>query len=119
VTKDNLLPPTKIYKPIDALAKIMRSSLVVSGGIIALTGVALFVALNGDAWLALIAGGAVVLVCGFVLEEVTERVEPPLGHHFCSFCSTPVEDGVERCGHCNGLQEWATQSKPAAPQPNN
>jgi hypothetical protein len=96
----------------------MRSSLVVSGGIISLTGVALFVALDGTAWLALIAGGAVVLVSGFLLEEVTERLEPPPGHHFCPFCSTPVAEGAERCSHCNGRQEWATQSKPAATQPN-
>jgi len=87
----------------------MRSSLVVSGGIISLTGVALFVALDGEAWLALIAGGVVALAAGFFLEELTERVEPPLGHHFCPFCSTPVTEGAERCGHCNGLQDKTTQ----------
>ena len=53
----------------------MRSSLVVSGGIISLTGVALFVALDGWAWLALIGGGAVVLAAGFFLEEMPDRVE--------------------------------------------
>jgi hypothetical protein len=95
----------------------MRSSLVVSGGIIALTGVALFVALDGEAWLALIAGGVAVLACGFVLEEVTERLEPPPGHHFCLFCSTLVAEGAERCDHCNGLQEWATQARGAVPRP--
>ncbi len=82
----------------------MRSSMVVSGGIIALTGVAFFVTLDGEAWLALIAGGFVVLVIGFLLEEVTDRVEPPEGHRFCPFCSTPVLIGAERCSHCNGLQ---------------
>jgi hypothetical protein len=96
----------------------MRSSLVVAGGLIILTGVGLFVALDGDAWLALVAGGVVALACGFVLEEVTEHVEPPPGHLFCPFCSTPVAEGVERCSHCNGLQDWVTQ-KPAPPQPNN
>jgi hypothetical protein len=96
----------------------MRSSLVVAGGIIALTGVALYVTLDGDAWLALIAGGVVALACGFVLEEVNDRVEPPPGMHFCPFCSTPVAEEDERCGHCNGLQEWVTQPKPTPSQPN-
>lgn len=96
----------------------MRSSLVVAGGMITLVGVALYAALDGEAWLALIAGGVVALICGLVLEEVTDRVEPPPGHHFCPFCSTLVADGDERCGHCNGLQEWVTQPKPAPPQPN-
>jgi len=97
----------------------MRSSLVVSGGIITMTGVGLFVALAGDAWLALIAGGFVVLVSGFLLDEVNERVEAPLGYHFCLFCSTEVMDGVQRCGHCNGLQETATQPRAAEARPNN
>ncbi len=97
----------------------MRSSLVVSGGIITATGVALFVALAGDAWLALTAGGFVVLVSGFLLEEINERVEPPPGYHFCLFCSTAVLDGTERCGHCNGLQEVAAQPKAPQAQPNN
>jgi len=92
----------------------MRSSLVVSGGIISLTGVALFVALDGEAWLALIVGGAVVLVAGFFLGEMTDRVEPPIGHHFCPFCSTPVAEGSERCQHCNGLQD--TVARPSAAQ---
>ncbi len=88
----------------------MRSSLVVSGGIIGLTGLVLFVALGGLAWLALIAGGGAALIAGFLVREVDRGIEPPEGHHFCQFCSTPVIDGAERCGHCNGLQ-------PAAPQP--
>ena len=96
----------------------MRSSLVVSGGIISLTGVALFVALDGDAWLALIAGGVVVLVCGFLLGESSQRIEPPLGHHFCPFCATPVSDGAERCGHCNGLQELGVQARATVTRPN-
>ncbi len=97
----------------------MRSSLVVSGGILVLTGIVLFVALSGEAWLALIAGGAVVLVSGFFLKEVTDRIEPPQGYHFCMFCSTLVTDGAERCSHCNGLQTTATQAKAApAPPPN-
>jgi len=95
----------------------MRSSLVVSGGIISATGVALFVALAGEAWLALVAGGVVVLVSGLLLEEAIDRVEPPSGYHFCLFCSTTVMDGAERCGHCNGLQE--TASNPTVAQPNN
>lgn len=92
----------------------MRSSLVVSGGIISLTGVALFVALDGEAWLALIVGGAAVLAAGFFLEEMTVRVEPPIGHHFCPFCSTPVLEDAERCHHCNGLQD--TFARPGAAQ---
>lgn len=83
----------------------MRSSLVVTGGMITLVGIALFVALDGEAWLALIAGGLVALVSGFVLKEVDSRVEAPAGHRFCPFCSTIVADGSERCSHCNGLQE--------------
>ena len=89
---------------------MMRSSLVVSGGIIGFTGVVLFVTLGGLAWMALIAGGGVALAAGFLVREVDHRIEPPEGHHFCQFCSTPVMDGAERCGHCNGLQ-------PASPQP--
>jgi hypothetical protein len=96
----------------------MRSSLVVAGGMIILTGVVLWVALDGEAWLALIAGGAVALVCGFVLEEVTDRVEAPLGQHFCPFCSTAVADEDERCSHCNGLQDWTNRSKLTQSQPN-
>jgi hypothetical protein len=96
----------------------MRSSLVVSGGIIGLTGVVLFAALGGLAWLALIAGGAVALVAGFIVGEVKDRVAPPEGHHFCQFCSTPVADGAERCGHCNGLQPGAPQAS-ASPGPPN
>jgi predicted nucleic acid-binding Zn ribbon protein len=118
VTKDEVLRPAKIYKPIDAPAKLMRSSLVVSGGIIGLTGVVLYVALDGSAWLALIGGGVFVLFCGFLLKDVTDRLEPPPGHRFCPFCSTPVAEGVERCSHCNGLQESAAQSRQAAPRPN-
>jgi len=89
----------------------MRSSLVVSGLIIGLTGAALFVALGGTAWLVLFAGGFVALVLGFLLEETTERVEPPPGYRFCLFCSTPVLEGAERCSHCNGLQAAATQPR--------
>jgi len=85
---------------------------------ISLTGTALFVALDGQAWLALIAGGAIVLAAGFFLEELTERVEPPVGHHFCPFCSTPVAEDAERCGHCNGLQENAARTSAAQAQPN-
>jgi hypothetical protein len=97
----------------------MRSSLVVAGGMIIVTGIVLWVTLNGVAWLALIAGGAVALACGLVLEDLTDRVEAPPGQHFCPFCSTVVADEDERCGHCNGLQDWVTRSKPAPSQPNN
>ncbi len=96
----------------------MRSSLVVAGGMITLVGVALYAALDGDAWLAMIAGGVVALACGLVLEEVDSRVEAPTGYHFCPFCSTLVAEGAERCGHCNGLQELTAQPKRATPQPN-
>ena len=93
----------------------MRSSLVVSGGIITLTGVALFVALGGDAWLALIAGGFAVTVSGFLLVEVSDRVEPAKGYRYCLFCSAPVMIGAERCGHCNGLQPEVAAPKAASP----
>jgi hypothetical protein len=96
----------------------MRSSLVVSGGIILLTGVVLLVALNGFAWVILIAGGAVVLVSGFLVGDVDNRIEPPLGHHFCQFCSTPVMDGAERCGHCNGIQPPSLQPSTTPAPPN-
>jgi len=96
----------------------MRSSLVVAGGIIILTGVVLYVALDGEAWLALIAGGAAALVVGLVIEEMAERVEAPPGQHFCPFCSTLVPEEDERCGHCNGLQDWVTQSGRALSRPN-
>lgn len=85
----------------------MRSSVVTAGILIILVGGALFVALDGLAWLALIAGGVVVLACGFVLDELTDRLEAPAGHHFCPFCTTVVADEAERCDHCNGLQELA------------
>lgn len=94
----------------------MRVSLVVAGGMIVLTGGVLYVALEGDAWLALIAGGAVALAVGLVIEEMVERVEAPPGQHFCPFCSTLVAEEDERCGHCNGLQDWVTQSRPAQSQ---
>jgi hypothetical protein len=96
----------------------MRSSLVAAGAMIILTGVVLFVTLDGEAWLALIAGGVVALAFGFVLEELTERVEAPPGHHFCPFCSTLVAEEDERCAHCNGLQDWVRQSVSAPLQTN-
>lgn len=96
----------------------MRSSLVVAGVMILLTGVVLFLALDGYAWLFLIAGGVVITSIGFVLGEMTDRIEAPPGQHFCPFCSTLVAEGDERCSHCNGLQEWVTRSRPAPPQPN-
>lgn len=97
----------------------MRSSLVVAGGLIILTGVVLFVALDGYAWLFLIAGGVVITSFGFLLEEMNDRIEPPPGQHFCPFCSTLVAEEDERCSHCNGLQDWVTQSRRAPSQPNN
>jgi len=97
---------------------MMRSSLVVSGGIIGLAGVVLFIALSGLAWLILFAGGAVVLVWGFLAEEVDNRIEPAPGYHFCQFCSTEVMEGAERCSHCNGLQPPAPRPS-AAPAPPN
>ncbi len=98
----------------------MRSSLVVAGGMITLTGVALYAALDGYAWLYMIAGGVVVIACGFVLQELKDRIEAPPGQHFCPFCSAEVADGEERCSQCNGLQEWVAPPKPAPSQrPNN
>jgi hypothetical protein len=90
----------------------MRSSLVVAGAMIIITGVVLYVTLDGEAWLALIAGGVVALAIGLVIGEVVERVEAPPGQHFCPFCSTLVAEGEERCSHCNGLQDWVTQAQP-------
>ena len=90
----------------------MRSSLVVAGAMIIITGVVLYVTLDGEAWLALIAGGVVALAVGLVIGEVLERVEAPPGQHFCPFCSTLVAEGEERCSHCNGLQDWVTQPQP-------
>jgi predicted nucleic acid-binding Zn ribbon protein len=95
----------------------MRSSLFVSGVIVTLTGVALFAALDGIAWLVLIACGVVVSVSGYLLEESTERVEPPIGFQFCVFCSTPVPEGAERCDHCNGIQPFEERKKRAPAQP--
>jgi hypothetical protein len=90
----------------------MRSAVVVAGALITLTGVGLYAALDGYAWLALIGGGVTVMGCGYVLEEVEgERVEAPPGFHFCPFCSTLVPEGAERCSHCNGLQEWEEKVK--------
>lgn len=96
----------------------MRSSLVVAGGMIILTGVVLYVALDGYAWLFLIAGGIVMTSVGFFLEEMSDRIEPPQGQHFCPFCSTLVAEEDERCGHCNGLQEWVTLPRSAPSHPN-
>jgi len=90
----------------------MRSSLVVGGVMIIITGAVLFVTLDGEAWLALIAGGFVALAVGLMVGEVTVRVEAPPGQHFCPFCSTLVAETDERCSHCNGLQDWATQPQP-------
>jgi len=90
----------------------MRSSLVVGGVMIIIIGAVLFVTLDGEAWLALIAGGFVALAVGLMVGEVTERVEAPPGQHFCPFCSTLVAEKDERCSHCNGLQDWATQPRP-------
>ncbi|MGH9919763.1 MAG: hypothetical protein ACRD6W_12975 [Nitrososphaerales archaeon] len=91
----------------------MRSSLVVSGGIITLIGVVLLLALDGDAWLVMIGGGLVVIVAGARLPEITDRVEPPPGQLFCPYCSTLLPVGTIRCTHCNGLQD--PQRAPAAP----
>lgn len=96
----------------------VRSSLVVAGGMITIVGIVLFASLDGDAWLALTAGGVVALVCGFVLDEIDTRVEPPSGYHFCPFCSTLVTEGAERCTHCNGIQDWVAHPGGVPLQPN-
>lgn len=87
----------------------MRPSMMVAGLLLALTGAGLYVGLGGDAWLVFVASGAVIMVLGYSLAEVADRVEPPPGYRFCPFCSTPVMEGQKRCDQCNGLQPGAAQ----------
>jgi hypothetical protein len=87
----------------------MRPSMIVAGLLLALTGAGLYVGLGGEAWLVFVAGGVVVVLLGYSLAEVTERVEPPPGYRFCPFCTNPVMEGQERCDQCNGLQPGAAQ----------
>jgi len=48
--------------------------------------------------------GVIMVIIGFFAPEGQGPVQPPEGHRFCPFCLTPVQIGVERCPHCNGLQ---------------
>jgi len=48
--------------------------------------------------------GVIMMIMGFFVSESAGPVQPPEGHRFCPFCSTPVEIGVDRCPHCNGVQ---------------
>ena len=48
--------------------------------------------------------GVIMVIIGFFAQEGQGPVQPPEGHRFCPFCLTPVQIGVERCPHCNGLQ---------------
>ena len=48
--------------------------------------------------------GIIMVTIGFIISESEGRVQPPEGHRFCPFCSTPVKIGMERCPNCNGVQ---------------
>jgi len=88
----------------------MRPSMMVAGLLLTLTGGGLYLALGGYAWLAFAGIGAAVIVVGYFVAEVTEKVEPPAGYRFCPFCTSPVMEGQERCSECNGLQPGAAQT---------
>lgn len=85
----------------------MRSSLILTGLIIVALGLALYLLEIPFAYLwsfPFMAGGVVFVLVGSLLKESTTNVEPPEGYRFCRFCNTPVLLTVERCDHCNGLQ---------------
>jgi hypothetical protein len=85
----------------------MRSSLVLTGIIIAVLGLALYVLELPFAYLwsfPFMVGGVVFVLAGFFLKESEGQVEPPEGYKFCRFCNTPVLLTADRCDHCNGLQ---------------
>jgi hypothetical protein len=54
-------------------------------------------------------GGVLMLVASHLLKESEGPVQPPPGHRFCAFCSTPVPFEAERCQHCGGLQPIARE----------
>lgn len=85
----------------------MRSSLILTGLIIAALGLALYLLELPFAYLwsfPFMAGGVVFVLVGSLLKESTTNVEPPEGYRFCRFCNTPVLLTAERCDHCNGPQ---------------
>lgn len=85
----------------------MRSSLILTGLIIAVLGLALYLLELPFAYLwsfPFMVGGVVFILAGSLLKESTTNVEPPEGYRFCRFCNTPVLLTTERCDHCNGLQ---------------
>jgi len=85
----------------------MRSSLVLTGIIIAILGLVLYFLELPFAFLwsfPFMIGGVVFVVAGSFLKESTGQVEPPEGYKFCLFCNNPVPLSAERCDHCNGLQ---------------
>jgi len=48
--------------------------------------------------------GIIMAIIGFFVAEREGTIQPPEGHKFCPFCSTPVMIGTERCPHCDGVQ---------------
>ena len=48
--------------------------------------------------------GLAIAGLSILLKPGKGPIEPPEGHRFCLFCSTPVPNESERCPHCNGLQ---------------
>lgn len=85
----------------------MRSSLILTGLIIVVLGLALYLLEIPFAYLwsfPFVVGGVVFIVAGSFLKESEGQVEPPEGYRFCPFCSTPVLLTASRCDHCNGLQ---------------
>ena len=48
--------------------------------------------------------GLAVAGISLLVRPGSDPIEPPEGHRFCVFCSTPVPIGSARCPHCNGLQ---------------
>ncbi len=51
-----------------------------------------------------LAAGLVLAGIGLIAKEREGAIEPPAGHRFCPFCSTPVPLTAERCPQCNGVQ---------------
>jgi hypothetical protein len=86
----------------------MRSQLLVSGILVALFGVALYILQIplAFAWsLVFISGGALMAGASLFVAESEGPVTPPDGYRFCRFCSAAVPLQVLRCPRCNGLQQ--------------
>jgi len=86
----------------------MRSQLLVSGILVMLLGVALYVLQMplAFAWsLVFIAGGGLMAGASLFVAESEGPVTPPEGYRFCRFCSAAVPRQALRCPKCNGLQQ--------------